>query len=371
MEEIHYAFWLINTLGLSCGIIHRLLDYAGSFRNIWYLSKSELAGEGLKIPPAKIDAIINDRDENQILNSYNNLISAGIRFYHYNHPQFPYKLTNIPGAPMGIYCIGRLPDPSVISVAIIGARTCSEYGRYVARKLGNALGDNGIQVISGLARGVDGIAQDGALSVGGYSCGVLGCGVDICYPPSNIDIYNKLAISGGIISEYPPGTPAKANLFPQRNRIISALSDVVVVIEAREKSGSLITADLALEQGKDIYALPGRVTDSLSHGCNRLIRQGAGIILSPEEFINDLIVNYSLSSTPSEYTDFNQLEISDLLPMSDTDKRILSTITMDPKSINEIQDETSLPTGELMNGIIRLSMKGLILQNGSYYVLKL
>jgi len=367
MEEIHYAFWLQNLLELSPSVIWNLLNYTGSLSEVWNMTEVELSNPTLRIPVGKQKTILSNKSEDEILAKYNSLITNGIRYYHCTHIDYPYRLRNISNPPAGIYCIGRLPDPSVISVAIVGARSCSEYGRYIARKIGSSLGENGIQVISGLAMGIDGIAQNGALDAGGYSCGVLGCGIDVCYPANNQDIYDKLSLTGGIISEYPPGTKPKSSLFPQRNRIISALSDVVIVIEAREKSGSLITADLALEQGKDIYALPGRVTDSLSHGCNRLIKQGAGIILSPEELIKDLIVNYSLYPTTPEVEQTSQMTLAEALPLTPAENTILSVLSLDPMNINSIQNKISISNGELCQGLIKLTMRGLIRQNGNYY----
>ena len=173
-------------------------------------------------------------------------------------------------------------DPAA---AIIGARLASGYGREQARRFARRLASRGITIISGMARGIDGIAQKAALDAGGRSYAVLGCGVDICYPEENRELYDRLLQEGGIISEYPPGTYPEARLFPQRNRIISGLSDLVLVIEARKKSGTLITVDMALEQGREVYALPGRVSDSLSDGCNRLIRQGAGAATCPEDIL--------------------------------------------------------------------------------------
>lgn len=148
--------------------------------------------------------------------------------------------------------------------------------------------EGGIGIVSGMARGADGIAQRAALSAGGYSVAVLGCGVDICYPEENRPLYEKLWDNGCILSEYPPGTLPHSRLFPPRNRIISALSDLVLVIEAREKSGTLITVDMALEQGKDVFAVPGRITDTCSRGCNRLIGNGAGIAVSVAQLLQEL-----------------------------------------------------------------------------------
>lgn len=212
-----------------------------------------------------------------------------IKHYKIGAPEYPERLKNISGSPKELYVLGRLPEEDRLSVAVIGARDCSEYGKYVARELGAVLGGSRISVVSGMARGIDGISQEAALNAGGSSFAVLGCGVDVCYPEANRQLYERLKISGGILSEYPPGSPALACHFPPRNRIVSGLADVVVVIEARVKSGTLITVDMALEQGREVYVAPGRVTDRLSDGCNRLIKQGAGILLSPEEFLRELL----------------------------------------------------------------------------------
>lgn len=201
---------------------------------------------------------------------------------------YPEKLRNIPDAPGGLYVRGRLPVESEVTVAVIGARDCSDYGRYVAEGLGAFFGKNGVTVVSGMARGIDGISQWAAMEAGGTSIGVLGCGADICYPAKNRALFDRLAEQGTILTEYPPGTPPKAMNFPARNRIVSGLADAVVVVEARSKSGTLITVDMALEQGREVFVVPGRITDRLSDGCNRLIKQGAEILLSPEELLAEL-----------------------------------------------------------------------------------
>lgn len=202
--------------------------------------------------------------------------------------EYPERLRNIPDAPAGLYVRGRLPVKKDVTVAVVGARDCSDYGRYVAENLGAYLGRNGVTVVSGMARGIDGISQWAALESGGTSIGVLGCGVDICYPAGNRELFHRLLEQGTIFSEYPPGTPPRAINFPARNRIVSGLADAVVVVEARSRSGTLITVDMALEQGKEVFVVPGRVTDRLSDGCNKLIKQGAEILLSPEELLEEL-----------------------------------------------------------------------------------
>ncbi len=196
--------------------------------------------------------------------------------------EYPKALLHIRNAPKNLYVRGSLPSERMPTVAIIGARGCSVYGREMAQWFGRELALAGVQVVSGMARGVDGIAQMAALQAGGRSYGVLGCGTDVCYPKENRRLYELLVERGGIVSEHPSGTQPLPSHFPSRNRIISAISDCVLVIEAKERSGTLITADFALEQGKEVYALPGRLTDALSDGCNRLLWQGAGLALSPD-----------------------------------------------------------------------------------------
>lgn len=202
---------------------------------------------------------------------------------------FPEKLRQAGPRPDRIYVKGALPDPGRPAVAIVGARLCSAYGRRQAGRFSAALAAHGVQIISGLARGIDAWAHEGALGVaGGRTFGVLGCGIDIVYPRQNGPLYRRVEENGGLVSEYPPGSAPLPRNFPLRNRLISALSDMVLVIEAREKSGSLITVDCALEQGRAVYALPGRVDEPLSAGCNRLISQGAGTAYSPEYLLEEL-----------------------------------------------------------------------------------
>ncbi len=203
-------------------------------------------------------------------------------------PGYPGRMSMLPGMPKALYLIGSLPEDDKPCAAIVGARMCSGYGRDTAYSLGFYLASRGIQVISGMAVGIDGHAQQGALDAGGRVFAVLASGPDVCYPITNYPIYERLLREGGVISEHGAGTKPLAPYFPSRNRIISALADVVIVVEAKERSGSLITADFALDQGKTVLAVPGRVGDALSEGCNRLISQGAGIVCSPatvaEEF---------------------------------------------------------------------------------------
>lgn len=313
-----------------------------------------------------------------MINTENELIKRDILHVKKKDKGYPMRLSEISGSPNELYYIGELPDDRIPSVAIIGARNCSGYGRQMAREFAREIAAAGIQVISGMARGIDGIAQQAALAVGGKSYAVLGCGVDICYPKENNDLYVKLMGSGGIISEYPPTVPARADHFPLRNRIISGLADALLVIEARERSGTLITANMALEQGRDIYALPGRVTDSLSYGCNRLIYDGAFPAVRPYEFIEEFLKRYESKKTeasgigPDKEKGRNKNMITAFDTAKDNvcrfltvgERKVLTVLDHNPKSVSEIfyelSDTEDMEIKELLQLLTKMTLKHLV-----------
>ncbi len=280
-----YLYWLDRIEGLGNVAKKNLMEALGSAEEIYQGQEKFLK---YILDEKKLGLVLKARKELEPEKAYEAACQEGIQMVCCRDSEFPKKLQSIPDAPFCVYYKGNLPDHTLPAVAVIGARECSQYGEYVARELGKMLGEQGIQVISGMARGIDGISQSAALEAGGISFGVLGCGVDICYPKSNHRLYEELISSGGILSTYPPGTPPQARLFPPRNRIVSGLADVLVVIEARQKSGTYITVEMALEQGREIYAVPGRVTDRLSDGCNKMLKEGAHVFLSPQDFLLDL-----------------------------------------------------------------------------------
>lgn len=280
-----YIYWLDCIEGLGAGAKRNLLEAFGTGCDVYHASENMLK---YVLETKKLGLFLEARKNKKLESSYEELLQKDIRFCSCFDEEFPEKLRVIPDVPFVIYYRGKLPELQTPSVAVIGARECSAYGEFIAKELGEMLGRQGISVISGMAKGIDGISQMKALEAGGTSYAVLGCGVDICYPKSNRLLYEKLIMKGGILSTYPPGTSPQARLFPSRNRIVSGLADVLVVIEARRRSGTSITVEMALEQGKDIYAVPGRVTDRLSDGCNKMIKEGAHVFLSPEDFLLDL-----------------------------------------------------------------------------------
>lgn len=282
-----YAYWLCNLPGVGNQAIHRLLDTCGGTPEGVYQASEALWEKTLG--PLQFERMKQLTAVWDLEKEYEKMKAKGIVFLLQEEAGYPERLKNIPDAPYGIFCKGSLPEENKLSVAVIGARDCSGYGSYVASELGKYLGEKGVQIVSGMARGIDGISQEAALAAGGVSFGVLGCGVDVCYPAQNRKLYERLVKQGGVLSTHPPGTPARTQHFPPRNRIVSGLADAVVVIEARNKSGTLITVDMALEQGKDVYVVPGRVTDRLSDGCNSLLKQGAGVVISPGDFYEEIL----------------------------------------------------------------------------------
>ena len=285
-ENLKYDFWLASLLYIDSRKRIRVREMCGSAQAVYELKEETLKNMYL-FTDTELQYLLESRkkDLNRIWECF---LAKNMRLIPYSSRAYPDKLTHIAQPPYAIFCKGAMPDARK-SVGIVGARMCSEYGRSIATKLGKLLADKDVQVISGMALGIDSASHAGALQGKGSTFAVLGCGCDVCYPKNARNLYENIQSSGGgILSEYPPGTLPHSRLFPPRNRIISALSDLVLVIEAREKSGTLITVDMALEQGKDVFAVPGRITDTCSRGCNRLIGNGAGIAVSVAQLLQEL-----------------------------------------------------------------------------------
>lgn len=264
---------------------------------------------------------------------------------------YPRKLKMHRGMPRELYLFGRLPDEGRPSVAIVGARRSSLYGNETAKRFACELALAGVQIISGMAWGIDGMAHEGALEAGGDTFAVLGCGVDVCYPAGHRHLYERIAGSGGILSEHAPGVPPLPRFFPARNRIISGLSDLVLVVEAKERSGSLITADFALEQGKDVFAVPGRLGDELSQGCLNLIKQGAGLADSPQMILEAL----GISGSPA-----GQKENLRKILLAKDENIVYSWIRLQPVTLEELVQKTGFPAAKVLSILVGLELKGCI-----------
>lgn len=342
-----YEYWLAKTQGLSVKKKQMLRKKFGSAKAVYNIEETKLFSLSF-IDEREIQALMNAK-KSSFEREFENMVKQEIQFIPWFSKEYPKRLKEISGLPYAIYVKGSLPEESEVTAAIVGARCCTPYGEEMALEYGKALAKNGVRVISGMARGIDGAGQRGALNGGGKTYGVLGCGVDICYPRENIGLYMDMQEQGGIISEQVPGTKPMPYYFPARNRIISALSDYVLVIEAREKSGSLITADLALEQGKEVYALPGPVTSPLSQGCHRLISQGAGILISPEDLLDEMHILHTKAA---------QIIIKNEKMLETPDNLVYSCLGFSPKGINQLAEETGLPAREVLQQLFALQMQG-------------
>lgn len=382
-----FAHWLYSINGVGSKTIRYILAQAGTPEDLYRMPKEKIESV---LPPSNrktelAEKIAVSRQKFDVRGEYLSIKDRQIKFTCIGHTDYPYRLSNISDAPYGIYYRGKLPEQSRPSVAIIGARNCSEYGKRMAKSFGSELAMMGVQVISGMARGIDGIGQKAALEAGGYSMGVLGCGVDICYPEENRTLYDVLCQQGGVCSEYLPGILPKNSLFPPRNRIISGLSDIVLVIEAKNRSGTLITVDMALEQGKEVYALPGRVTDALSEGCNRLLQQGAGIALSPQEMVKELMGKVGLvqdiRGLPVPNRDGSNIaqsngECLQTAFLTDIQSDIMRVLEVEPQPVEMIKKQVlsktgcDLPMSELLNQLVKLCLFGLAKQVGNSYFAK-
>jgi len=277
----------------------------------------------------------------------------GIRVITWEQNEYPAMLREIPYPPPVLYVKGTLPSDE-LCISVVGTRTATSYGRRVAEALGEGLAQAGITVVSGLARGIDGIAQSSALEAGGRSIGVLGCGLSRIYPQEHRRLAERVVQNGAILSEFPMTTPPYAGNFPRRNRIIAGLSRVTVVVEAGEKSGALLTADHAVNQGKDVYAVPGPVNYPSFRGCHGLIKEGASLLEGVEDILEDLGMKAGTVSTKENWIP------KDLSPEQES---IFAMLSADkPTQLDDIIRELGIPAATVNSALIDLELSGYIRQ---------
>ncbi len=359
-EEKSYLYWLCRLPALGAVSIKKMGEYFGSFACVYNIEESKLRRSGI-LTSQQIQKLLRWKGQYfKCVEEFENLKERGIRFLTPMDEDYPEKLLQIPDYPMGLYVRGKLPVQNMPVVAIVGARGCSAYGAQLAEEFARALAGEGVQIVSGLALGIDGAAHNGALraETSASTFGILGCGVNICYPPSHYKLYEKMIKRGGILSEFAPDTAPLRQNFPMRNRIISGLSDVVLVVEARKKSGSLITAEFGLEQGREIFAIPGRITDYLSGGCNRLIQQGANMAMSPNDILEYLDVRCKKELIIHE---------NNVNGLAKKEKMVYSCLDFKPKHLETILSETGFPLSECMSILIELELQGFVFRSGNHY----
>lgn len=359
MERKEMWLWFAKLTQEKTKIKKALIEGFGDIEKIYVADIDKLVQTG-GLTTNEAEYVLEKRKKFHGEEEIKKLEDLEIKFVTIEEDNYPAKLKQFKDMPEVLFYKGKLPKCHIPTVAMVGARACSNYGRNMARNIGKELSFNGVQIISGMARGIDTYSQLGAIEGGTPTFAVLGCGVNICYPTENIELYDDIIDKGGgIISEYYPGSEPLAWHFPMRNRIISALADKVAVIEAKEKSGSLITVEWALEQGKDVYALPGRVNDSLSAGCNRLLKAGAGVLMSGQDIIEDLSGNSkSIVRLSLEGVDLDE-ELAVVYKYLETA----------PKSVQVLIEEANLKYEVIMERLLKLQFLGVAEEIGAnYYV---
>lgn len=281
---------------------------------------------------------------------------CGARIIPFHDPAYPEPLKTIYDPPVILYLKGKDIPPNVTFIAMVGSRNATHYGIKAAEKIGQGLARRGLGVASGMARGIDSASHWGCLDGRGFTIAVLGTGIDIVYPGSNKKLFHQIVQTGAVISEFPTGTPPSPNNFPVRNRIISGVSKAVVIVEATKKSGSLITASMALEQGREVFAVPGSIDSFKSTGCHYLIKQGARLVENSDDVLEELGLNFPYAEKTDTFTR------GPLPPLDDFENMIYDIIGDYPVHIDQIVRQTNLESGEVSGTLMRMELKGLIRQ---------
>ena len=380
MSALKYWVWLAECRGVSNQARLALLRHFGSPEDVFYADTGEiLLTEGITREQAKAleDHKLDKADK--ILADCQRL---GLRILTIQDAEYPGRLQNIYDPPCLLYVKGRLPAiDETAAVAVVGTRDCTPYGVACAEKLGYGLASGGAVVVSGLAKGIDAAASRGALRAGGVTVGVVGNGLDVHYPYESRYLYEDIAAAGVLLSEYPPGTEPAGNHFPARNRIISGLSLATLVVEAPERSGALITAETALEQGRDVFAVPGPIDAPASVGCNRLIRDGAGLVSDAWDILREYAGRFPEKLKQDEareqpavlgYQARQKAEPKPVPPSLDLNKSSLTDDQLnllramsdeEPALVDDLIEQTGIPTRRVLSALTLLEMEQLVTQH--------
>jgi len=338
--------------GIGAVRLQGLRDHFGDLALAWQAPLDALQAAGLSLKLA--ERLVQVRAGVDLDKVLERITAQGIGILTWDDELYPARLKEIDQPPPVLYLRGALISEDSWAVAVVGTRRVSAYGRQVTEELASFLGSNGVTVVSGLARGVDAIAHQSALKAGGRTIAVMGNGVDRVYPPEHAQLAEKIMASGALISDYAPGTPPDASNFPPRNRIISGLSMAAVIVEAGETSGALITAQFAIDQGREVFAVPGNILAPQSKGTNRLIAQGARPLLS----VRDLLDVLNLTRVTE------QRIVRKVLPADETESKLMSVLTNEPIHMDEIRNQTGLPIERVSATLVMMELKGLVRQVG-------
>ena len=352
MDDKKYWIGFNLIKGIGAVRMQGLVSYFGDLESAWSASPADLAGAGLGLKV--IERVVQARDNVDLDKVWEKIEKQGIKILTWQDESYPQRLKEIEQPPPVLYIRGEYLPDDVFAVAIVGTRRVTPYGRQITEELSSFLAANGMTVISGLARGVDAIAHQVTLKAGGRTIGVLGSGVDKIYPPEHRALAEQMMERGAIISDYAPGTPPDASNFPPRNRIISALSLAVVVVEAGETSGALITAEFAAEQGREVFAVPGSILAPQSKGTNKLIQRGALPLLS----VDDLMQALDITRVGE------QKAARTISPADTTEAKLFSVLGSEPRQVDEIRSQTELPIEKVSATLALMELKGLVRQGG-------
>jgi DNA processing protein len=350
-------YWIGFTLVKGIGAVRfqRLLERFGDAETAWRAAPVDLARAGLG--SKMIERLVALREKVDLSRIWEQIQAKGIQVLTWMDEAYPQRLKEIEQPPPVLYLRGELTPEDSWAVAIVGTRRITPYGRQVTEEIASFLAANGITVVSGLARGVDALAHSASLKAGGRTLAVLGSGVDKIYPPENRALAEKIFEHGAVLSDYAPGTPPESSNFPPRNRIISGLSMAVVVIEAGETSGALITAEFAAEQGREIFAVPGNILAPQSKGTNKLIQQGAIPLLNASDIMQTL-----------NLTRVGQHKAArKALPADEVEAKLLDTMGEEPLHIDEIRNQTGLPVEKVSATLVMMELKGMVRQVGNMH----
>lgn len=340
--------WLNLVFNYNYSQIEKILSFFNSEEEIFNLSQSEWNNFELKENIiTRINSLTLKKQAEQI---YNLCQKENIKIISKKSQEYPVNLLNISSSPILLYLKGTLIQKDECSLAIVGSRKCTDYGRIVTNKISSELANLGITIVSGMARGIDYFAHNAAISNNGRTLAILGCGINIIYPAENRKLYNKIIENGAIISEFIPDTPPLKSHFPIRNRIISGISNGTLVVEASQKSGSMITASFAADQGKDIFAVPGNILSLQSEGTNNLIKDGAKVVTKTEDILEELYIN--LSNLYKQETEQPKL--------TGNEKTIFELINFEPISLEKLNSICTLPLTELNSTLTILELSGYI-----------
>jgi DNA processing protein len=333
-----------------------LLQAFGSPENVFRASSAELAtvdGIGRK----RAESIKSFDGWDTLSKVLAKLEKEGIKAVRFTSDNYPTELKKLgDDAPLVLYVKGEIMEEDRFALAVIGSRKPTEYGKNVAEKLAQELASRGFTVVSGLARGIDSAAHKGSIRCGGRSIAVLGSGIDVPYPPENRGLMERLTQSGAVVSEFPPGTPPLGGNFPRRNRIISGISMGVVVVEAGVKSGALITANYALEQGKDVFAVPGNISSPESDGTNKLIKDGAKVVTTADDIVEEL--------APQLKGFIRKAREKEAVSVSGDEQALCAIMGREPLHVDVISRKSGLTASKTLAMLLGLELKGIVRQTG-------